>query len=475
MKTKSGYLAYIDFGLVAEVPQEVRESLVCALMHLIHGEYNKLAETFVGLALMRSDDIDVDLPILAEALKDVLEPRNPADGMNPLMGVDRFDHFTLVGIVGKLVLLGTRFPFVFNDYFLNNLRCLGILEGLALNADPDFNILNVVYPYVVKKMLTDPSPRYKRSLETLLTDSYGRVRWSRLEQLLQEVQMAAAITALGPLRGGKALGIKTPTMTPEEADRQRARTSFLDNGILKQGSKQVQGQHSPDLVLQFMLSPSGRFLRQHIIRQVMVGLDDSNRSRIDSLLGHSPQTESIITTSAVPDELIGVVPSGDADALHRAAMRATPRELSDDQARVRASELLSGTSPFKRLAAMVRLAPLFILPFVRTMLGIVMYFLSGLTKKAKGWRTPVNAVVDAGAAAAAATSVAVGTSNSAISRTESFSGSKNGIDRWSIAEDLDQQVLEEEWRPFDSSFLRRTRAAREQSIQVPNPNPVTFE
>lgn len=200
LRTPSGDLAYIDFGIVSEVPKEVRESMVCALLHLIHGQYTCLAESCVGLALMRPDDVERELPEFSEALREAFEvetagvandgrdARDAVDGNNEI--IEHGKGFTLIGVAEKLLQLGSRFPFVFNSYFLNNLRCLGMLEGLALNADANFNVLNVVYPFIMKKMLTDPGIVYRSALESVLVDSRGRMRWGLLDQMLVDMQLS---------------------------------------------------------------------------------------------------------------------------------------------------------------------------------------------------------------------------------------------------------------------------------------------
>lgn len=240
LRTKSGYLAYIDFGLVSEVPLSVRESLVVALMHLIHGEYTKLAESFAGLALMGSDDLQLDLPVLSEALRDALQ----APSESSVTG------FTLVGMVGKLIPLGTRFPFVFNDYFLNNLRCLAMLEGLALNADPTFNILSVVYPYVASKIVTIPRPRYQEALESIIVDSYGRMRWTRMEKLLRDMDVKDS------------------------------------EDVKNNGRKQRKGT-AANMVLSFIAGREGRMLRRYIVQQTLVSVEERWRAKVDVMLGRS--------------------------------------------------------------------------------------------------------------------------------------------------------------------------------------------
>ena len=45
---------------------------------------------------------------------------------------------------------------------MNNVRAIGSLEGMALTADPNFSLLEVVYPYVLRKVLSDFSSENER-------------------------------------------------------------------------------------------------------------------------------------------------------------------------------------------------------------------------------------------------------------------------------------------------------------------------
>ena len=58
---------------------------------------------------------------------------------------------------GALLALVPLYRFVLPPYFLNNARALGTLEGMARSADPTFNILAVVYPFAVKRLLANPT------------------------------------------------------------------------------------------------------------------------------------------------------------------------------------------------------------------------------------------------------------------------------------------------------------------------------
>lgn len=61
-------------------------------------------------------------------------------------------------------------------YYALILRSLTVLEGLALSADPEYRLLGRAYPYMASRILTDPAPQLRASLEELIL-SGGGLRW----------------------------------------------------------------------------------------------------------------------------------------------------------------------------------------------------------------------------------------------------------------------------------------------------------
>lgn len=51
------------------------------------------------------------------------------------------------------------YPFRIPPYFALIIRAIGVLEGIALVGDPEFALVDEAYPYIAKRLLTDPSPR----------------------------------------------------------------------------------------------------------------------------------------------------------------------------------------------------------------------------------------------------------------------------------------------------------------------------
>ena len=54
-----------------------------------------------------------------------------------------------------------------------------------MQADPDYALLTQAYTYMSSRLLTDPEPRLRKSLEEVLFKN-GRLRWNRFETLVTE-------------------------------------------------------------------------------------------------------------------------------------------------------------------------------------------------------------------------------------------------------------------------------------------------
>ena len=78
-----------------------------------------------------------------------------------------------------------QYPFRVPAYYALILRSLTVLEGLALSADTNYKLLAKAYPYMARRLLTDPAPELRESFEELIIKD-GQFRWNRLENLVRE-------------------------------------------------------------------------------------------------------------------------------------------------------------------------------------------------------------------------------------------------------------------------------------------------
>ncbi|KEH17014.1 putative cadmium-transporting ATPase [Medicago truncatula] len=181
LATPDGRLAFLDFGMMSETPEEARSAIIGHVVHLVNRDYEAMARDYYALDFLSPD---VDVSPIVPALRDFFD-----DALN--YTVSELNFKTLVDGLGNVLY---QFPFNVPAYYALILRSLTVLEGLALNADPNFKVLAASYPYFAKRLLTDPNPYLRDALIELLFKD-GKFRWSRLEDLLVQGSMDSDFSA----------------------------------------------------------------------------------------------------------------------------------------------------------------------------------------------------------------------------------------------------------------------------------------
>jgi predicted unusual protein kinase regulating ubiquinone biosynthesis (AarF/ABC1/UbiB family) len=171
LATPEGKLAYLDFGMMSEVKPYQRYGLIEAVVHLVNRDFESLAQDYINLEFLSPD---TDLTPIIPALANVF---------NNALGAS-VAELNFKSITDQLSELMYEYPFRVPAYYALIIRSLVTLEGIAINVDPEFKVLSKAYPYVAKRLLTDPSPRLRTSLKDLLFREEG-FRWNRLENLLR--------------------------------------------------------------------------------------------------------------------------------------------------------------------------------------------------------------------------------------------------------------------------------------------------
>ncbi|TYH69625.1 hypothetical protein ES332_D05G069200v1 [Gossypium tomentosum] len=167
--TNSGFLAYLDFGMMGDIPRHYRVGLIQVLVHFVNRDSLGLANDFLSLGFIPEG---VDIQSVADALqtsfgKGTQQSQDFQSIMNQLYDVMYDFNFSLPP-----------------DYALV-VRALGSLEGTAKVLDPDFKVVESAYPFVIGKLLADPNPDMRKILRELLICNNGSIRWNRLERLQQ--------------------------------------------------------------------------------------------------------------------------------------------------------------------------------------------------------------------------------------------------------------------------------------------------
>lgn len=185
LATPDGKLAYLDFGMMSEIKPAQRYGLIEAVVHLVNRDFEGLAQDYIKLEFLTPD---TDLTPIIPALSSVF---------NNVLGAT-VAEMNFKSMTDQLSQLMYDFPFRVPAYYALIIRSLVTLEGIAINVDPNFKVLSKAYPYIAKRLLTDPAPELRASLQDLLFKD-GSLRWNRLENLLnnarssQDYDLTAAI------------------------------------------------------------------------------------------------------------------------------------------------------------------------------------------------------------------------------------------------------------------------------------------
>lgn len=168
--TPDGRIAYIDFGMMDQLDETTKETLVDSVVHLTNKEYTDLAIDFVNLGFLTPDtDIRPIIPALEAVLGDAI-------GKN----VEEFNFKTVTDQFSELMY---EYPFRVPAKFALIIRSLVTQEGIALSLNTNFKIVEVAYPYVARRLLTGESPQLRRRLLNILFKD-GKFQWERLENLI---------------------------------------------------------------------------------------------------------------------------------------------------------------------------------------------------------------------------------------------------------------------------------------------------
>ncbi len=165
-----GRMAYIDFGMMDQLEESTKESLVDAVVHLVNKDYAQLAADFVKLGFLTPEtDMTPIIPALESVFEEVIGS-----------SVQEFNFKVITDRFSKLMY---AYPFRVPAKFALIIRSLVTQEGIALCLNPNFRIVNVSYPYIARRLLQGESPQLRRRLlDVLFKDD--RLQWERLENLI---------------------------------------------------------------------------------------------------------------------------------------------------------------------------------------------------------------------------------------------------------------------------------------------------
>ncbi|KNA08507.1 hypothetical protein SOVF_161940 [Spinacia oleracea] len=268
---RDGRIAYVDFGNVAVLSQQNKQILIDAVVHAVNEDYAEMANDFTRLGfLAKGTDVAPIVPALEAIWQNSLGK-----------GVSEFNFRSVTGKFNQLVY---NYPIRIPERFSLVIRSLLTQEGICLSLNPYFKFLEVAYPYVAKRLLTDPNPALRdRLIQVLFKD--GVFQWKRLENLI--VLAKENVSRMS----------KTPALQLRDSQGNEQAASKLDlTDTIKDGAR-------------LFLSDEG------IRRQLVLAMTEDSKLHIQELLDVYRLVEDQVDAPTVAVEVVRDLPNMARDVL----------------------------------------------------------------------------------------------------------------------------------------------------------------
>eukprot|EP00871_Galdieria_phlegrea_P004558 jgi/Galph1/5102/GphlegSOOS_G3781.1 len=238
LRTVDNRLAYLDYGMVRYISEDTRWHLMKAIVDFVNRDFDSLIDEFVFLEFL---PFKVDQVGMIQALENAFQGASTNSRLSKL----NFSKLAQnLGIVAK------TYPFRIPTQFASIIRCLTMLEGLALQVDPNFHIVEEAYPFIIVRLFSMDSSIPKQVMRDILMDRNSkRIRWHRLWQIME---------FSGKTTDKEEAKITTDTYLP----------------VIMNGQEMVVSNQFFRKVTLFLLSDQAVFLRNGLIEELADILDD---------------------------------------------------------------------------------------------------------------------------------------------------------------------------------------------------------
>ncbi|PNY09055.1 putative aarF domain-containing protein kinase [Trifolium pratense] len=211
--------------VVEKKAEQNKQILTDAVVHAVNEDYTEMANDFTRLGFLAAGtDVSPIVPAL-EAIWQDSAGKGLAD-------------FNFRSVTGKFNQLVYNYPIRIPERFSLVIRSLLTQEGICFTLKPDFKFLEVAYPYVAKRLLTDPNPALReRLIQVLFKD--GLFQWKRLENLIVLAKENVAKMSSNPALAVKNKQTQRNWKVEKKLDltdtiKDGARLFLVDEGIRRQ-------------------------------------------------------------------------------------------------------------------------------------------------------------------------------------------------------------------------------------------------
>ncbi|CAM9138698.1 unnamed protein product [Ectocarpus sp. 12 AP-2014] len=201
--TPDGRLCVLDMGLMTEVGEDQRYALLEYVSHLTAKDYEATLYDLIVLGFI-PEEIGQDpekAGIVAPLLATVLEQLSNGGGAKSV---------TVESVGEEVEELGRQYPIRIPAYFGLIIRAFSALEGLGLQLDEQYSIVNECFPYLARRLLMEDSDRMHKMLRTFLYGKDGRyLKVDRVDDLVDGYSQFTAL-ADEASKGLAVDGVKDP-------------------------------------------------------------------------------------------------------------------------------------------------------------------------------------------------------------------------------------------------------------------------
>jgi len=232
-------LAFIDFGMMADVTEEERYGLIGLAIGLQNKDLALITENLLSLGFLEdTTQLDELVPRLRQAF------------INSTGGTGRGGDVNFSKLQAELDAISSEniLKFKTPPFFTVIIRSLTILEGFALSVDPKFRLVRGAYPYVLAQLLNpeqdDTTPESLRKLLIRLLTVDGKeeeIEWERLRDFLRLAQ--------------------------------KAQRNYNPSDMEYDEAKQEVSRQTIDLFFRFLTSKTGLFLKKPLVHELSEMID----------------------------------------------------------------------------------------------------------------------------------------------------------------------------------------------------------
>lgn len=168
-----GRLAFFDFGMVGRISLDLQSQLVDAYLHIVEKDWPALLLDAVDLGFLRID-------------------RENQEELDRVLGelLGRYEGYKLTStpiqeLNTDVASVLYNYPFQIPAHFTFILRAITTIDGIGLEADPDFNFFTMARPYAKEFMLRREG-RYmggKLLSRMLRKEEGGKIDWQKAWKL----------------------------------------------------------------------------------------------------------------------------------------------------------------------------------------------------------------------------------------------------------------------------------------------------